>query len=92
MREFILILAAIGISFLLSRKEGPFNIILKIREKLQENKYIGVFSFKLINCPFCLSFWVGLVLHFLFYGISFFAIPFAFSCAILAIYFSNNYI
>lgn len=43
-------LATFGIAVMLSEKDGPFDILLRLRSK-----------FKLLECTVCISFWVALV-------------------------------
>jgi len=62
MNEIIQLLACVGITFLILYKPGPFDIILKIREKLFSiQKFnLGIAFYKLLNCSFCLGFYVGI--------------------------------
>ncbi len=77
MTEIIQLLACVGIAFLILYKPGPFDIILKIREKLFSIQAfgLGISFYKLLNCSFCLGFYIGI-----FIGKS---IIFGFSSAIL---------
>lgn len=79
--QLLLNFAVVGIAILLSKKSGPFDIFSKARDFLYSNKYIGVFAFKMINCMYCFSFWIGLILSLILGYAIFNAILFAFSCA-----------
>lgn len=83
MLDIIYLFATLGISILISKKDGPFNMIAKFRDMLFSNKYIGVFSYNLINCLYCSSFWVGFLLISFLQGISVFSIVFAFACSFM---------
>lgn len=53
--------AMYGLTFLIKEADGPFDICAKIRNKLINNKYVGVFFYKLLDCYFCTGFWSGII-------------------------------
>jgi len=81
MKDIILLFGALGFTFLMTKKEGPFDILEKTRAYFIANKYIGVPIYKLLNCAFCSGFWFGLLFQISVEGFSVFSIVFAFACA-----------
>lgn len=79
MNDLILLTASLGFAFLITKKEGPFNILSKLRDYLFSNKYIGVSLFKLINCAFCSGFWLGIIFHIFVENFSKYSIVFGFA-------------
>jgi hypothetical protein len=61
----ISILAIFGIFFALKEADGPFDLMLKLRLQLFRVPYLGVFFYKLFECPFCLGCWAGLSVYLL---------------------------
>ena len=53
MADFLLLLSAMGFVVLMTKFNGPFNILQKLRSFFIDNKYIGVIAHKIINCAFC---------------------------------------
>lgn len=81
MADFLLLLSAMGFVILMTKFNGPFNILQKLRSFFIDNKYIGVIAHKIINCAFCSGFWLGLIYYICLYEISKYAIIFAFATA-----------
>jgi hypothetical protein len=66
MIELVICIAAIyGISMFVKEMDGPFAIMNKLRTMLLNNKYIGVFVYKLLECYFCVGAWSGVMVYFL---------------------------
>lgn len=61
-----LLLSVIGLCFIMSQAEGPFGLFSKIRSYLFRHEYLGVYFYKLFQCPFCLGINCGMAI-FLFY-------------------------
>jgi hypothetical protein len=61
----ICLLAMYAISFTIKEVDGPWGIIGFIRNKLMQNKYVGVFFYKLLNCYFCVGFHSGWIVYLL---------------------------
>jgi len=61
----IFYLAVYTLAFALKEKDGPFNILSVLRNKLFLNKYLGVFFIKLFECYFCLGFYLSATLYLL---------------------------
>lgn len=62
--EIILYLfATFGLAFFIKEKDGPFDLMNKIRVYLLSNKYVGVFFYKLLDCYFCISFHTGWIIY-----------------------------
>jgi hypothetical protein len=62
----ITIFAIYGLAFLIKESDGPWGIMAWLRNKLMQNKYVGVFVYKLLDCYFCLGChcgWVAYLLH-----------------------------
>lgn len=53
MNIVIYLLAVYGLTFLIRSADGPWGLMSKIRNKLIDNKYIGVFFYKMLDCVFC---------------------------------------
>jgi len=63
MNIIILLLASFGLTFLIRQSEGPFGIISWFRNKLMLIPHIGVFFYKLLECPYCTGFWCGIIVY-----------------------------
>jgi len=62
----IVICAIFGLAFLCKESDGPWGIIAWTRNRLMQNKFVGLFFFKLLECYFCLGFhcgWIVYLLH-----------------------------
>lgn len=59
------LLAIYAISYIFRNLDGPFDILNYIRRELLDNKYIGVFVYKLISCPWCVGFHSGYLVYLL---------------------------
>lgn len=57
--------AIYGLAFLIKDSAGPFDIMDKIRIWLMNNKYVGVFFFKLFDCYFCVGCHCGWIVYLL---------------------------
>lgn len=66
MANIIDLLVIISLTYLIVNIEGPFGIFSKIRNLLLNNKYVGVFFYKLLSCYFCSGFWSGIIFCVLF--------------------------
>jgi hypothetical protein len=65
METLVYLLAIFGLAFFLKESDGPFDIILHLRNKLMSNKYLGVFFYKLLSCYFCCGFHCGYLIYLL---------------------------
>lgn len=77
MELLITLLAIYGLAFLLKDSAGPFDVMDKMRVWLFQNKYVGVFFFKLFDCYFCLGCHCGWIVYLLShenYSIQFFTL------------------
>lgn len=54
-----------AVAFAIKEIDGPFGIIGWARTKLMQNKYVGVFFFKLFECYFCVGFHAGWIVYLL---------------------------
>lgn len=61
----IYLLAMYAISFAIKEIDGPWGIIGYTRNKLIQNKYVGVFFYKLLDCYFCVGFHSGWIVYLL---------------------------
>lgn len=57
--------AIFGLAFLIKESDGPWGIMAWIRNKLIDNKYVGVFFFKLLDCYFCMGCHCGWIVYLL---------------------------
>lgn len=60
-------LACYGLSFTIVEKDGPFDLLLRLRTRLgaydlAENGLPERSAGRFITCPFCVGVWIGLVL------------------------------
>ena len=44
---------------------GPFDLIDRVRIALLQNKWTGPFTYKLLSCPICIGFWIGIAIYLL---------------------------
>lgn len=65
LNTIIIILAIFGLAFLIKDSSGPWGIMSWIRNKLINNKFVGVFFFKLFDCYFCVGAYAGLIIYLL---------------------------
>lgn len=65
METVIAILAIYGLIFAVKETDGPWGMMNWIRRQLFSTKYLGVFFFNLITCPYCCGCWAGLAIYFL---------------------------
>lgn len=65
MNLLICLLAMFGATFAFKETDGPFDIMSHLRSKLMQNKYLGVFFYKLLSCYFCSGFYGGLIIYLL---------------------------
>jgi hypothetical protein len=65
MNLILFILTNFSLAFLVKEVDGPFNIILFVRNKLMTNKYVGLFFYNLFSCYFCVGIWTSLISYFL---------------------------
>ena len=61
----ILIASIYGLAFLIKETDGPFGTIAWVRNKCLQNKYVGVFFYKLLSCYFCTGMYCGAVVYLL---------------------------
>lgn len=57
----VLALATYRVSWMVATEEGPFSAFLWLRNRFIKNNWVS----RGIRCPFCLSFWAGLLAAFL---------------------------
>lgn len=65
MNIVILIASIYGLAFLIKETDGPGGVIAWFRNMLLQNKYIGVFFYKLLSCYFCTGMYCGAAVYFL---------------------------
>lgn len=61
----IYILAIFGLAFFIKESDGPCGLMSKARNHLMQNKYVGMFFFKLLNCYFCTGSHAGWIIYLL---------------------------
>jgi hypothetical protein len=61
----IYLLAIYAITFAIKEIDGPWGIISWFKNQLMQNKYVGVFFYKLFSCYFCLGFHAGWMIYLL---------------------------
>lgn len=54
-----------ALSFVIKEIDGPWGLIGHARNKLIQNKYVGVFFFKLLQCYACVGFHSGWIVYLL---------------------------
>ena len=62
----LIVCTMFAFSFLIKENDGPFNILAKLRIFLLQNKYVGVFFYKLLSCYFCVGFYGGIATYLLY--------------------------
>lgn len=67
---FLFITCVISLSFFISNIEGPFGFFSKLRNRILNNKYLGLQFFKLMECPWCLGFHSGYIIGIILFGFS----------------------
>jgi len=65
MQIVITIFAIYGLLFAIKETDGPWGVMNWFRRKLISNKYVGVFFFNLLQCPFCCGCWCSLAVYLL---------------------------
>lgn len=63
MSIIVSLLAIFGLSYAIRETDGPWGVIAWLRNKLMQNKHVGVFFYQLISCPFCTGFWCGIAVY-----------------------------
>jgi hypothetical protein len=61
----ITIFAIYGLSFLIKDSSGPWDLCSKTRNVLMNNRFVGVFFFKLFDCYFCVGCHSGWIVYLL---------------------------
>lgn len=89
MTQFLLFILFSYSLVILSRIDGPFDIVRKTRMALINLPGVGAFFYKLLECPYCLGFWTGMFSYLVFYQLSWYFIPFAFVSSV-TIYLIEN--
>lgn len=59
----ISLLAIFGLQYAIRQTDGPWGILAAVRNRLMQNKYVGVFFYQLLSCPFCTGFWSGIAVY-----------------------------
>lgn len=59
------LLMIFSLSFLLKEISGPWGILSWIRNKLIDNKYVGVFFYNLFSCWYCVGSHSGYLIYFI---------------------------
>ena len=54
-----------ALSYLIKEIEGPWGILSTIRNAFMQDKYVGVFFYKLLSCYFCIGWWSGVIIYLL---------------------------
>jgi len=65
MEALVTLLAVFGLAFLVKESDGPWGVMAWIRNRLMQNKYVGVFFFKLFDCYFCTGCHCGWIVYLL---------------------------
>lgn len=65
MNIIIVISAICSLSFFIQNLSGPFNIFGLTRNLLLKNKYLGLFFYELLSCPWCIGFHSGYAVYLL---------------------------
>jgi hypothetical protein len=65
MEIIIYIFAIYGLAFAIKESDGPWGVMALIRNKLMQNKHVGVFCYKLLDCYFCLGCHCGWIIYLL---------------------------
>lgn len=68
MNIIIVIFAICSLSFFIQNLSGPFNIFGLTRNLLLKNKYLGLFFYELLSCPWCIGFHSGYVIYLLYFS------------------------
>lgn len=63
MNLLLSILAIYGLSYFIRNLSGPFNIFGLIRNYLLTNRFVGLFFYKLLDCPWCLGAHCGYLIY-----------------------------
>lgn len=63
MDTIISILAIYALAFFIKEKDGPLDIMTKLRSFLMKNEYVGVFFYKLFDCYFCVGTYAGITVY-----------------------------
>src|ERR1700722_6573711 len=61
----LMLLAIFALGIVVRNIDGPFNLFQKARIKLLQNKYVGPFFYKLLECSICSGFWCGISIYML---------------------------
>ena len=67
----------------LTKLDGPFNLILRFREKLYQLP-CGGFFFKLLQCSYCTGFWAGMLSYLICFNVSLWIFPLALVAAVFS--------
>lgn len=62
MNVLIYALAIYGLAFFIKESDGPWGLMALWRNQLLNNKEVGVFFYKLLDCYFCLGFHCGWII------------------------------
>jgi hypothetical protein len=65
MTFIISLLAIFGLAFLIKESEGPWGCMSWLRNQLMQNKHVGVFFYKLLDCYFCVGCHCGWIVYLL---------------------------
>lgn len=71
MEIIINILAIYALSYFIRNLSGPYNLFSLFRNKLMTFPLVGVFFYKLLDCPWCLGFHSGYMVYILESGADF---------------------
>lgn len=58
------LLSIYGFAFFLKNSDGPFDVMVKLRNSLMQNSFVGVFFYNLFSCMFCLGLHCGYIVYF----------------------------
>ena len=61
----ISIFAVYGLAFLIKESDGPWGLVSWGRNKIINNKYVGVFFYSLLDCYFCVGCHCGWIVYLL---------------------------
>ena len=59
------LLAIFGLSLFIREMDGPFGVMNWLRNRLTNNKYVGVFFYHLLSCWFCTGCHAGWIVYLL---------------------------
>lgn len=65
LHAIIIVCSIFSLAFLIKEADGPGGIVAWFRNLLLQNKYVGVFFYKLLSCYFCTGMYSGAAIYLL---------------------------